>query len=159
VNIAALPEYPSRPDTGPSGLSGANTPDPARERRSALVFKALLLMMFCSAAFHLRWTLQLAGSACDLAQPDFEMAARNYDRVMSGMRFGEVVALLGPPSGDSADPVLVHAEQVWKQHPRMPDVSPLRTDWKKWQDPENSDRWLAVYFRDDRVYMTLKQGD
>jgi hypothetical protein len=146
----------------PPGQPCASTGRATDTVRSALLFKCLLLAAFLASAFYLRWSLRPI-APIEPPKPDFEMAVRNYDRVKSYMTLSEVEALLGSPSGDPQDPVLVGLQQFYEENketmdhhqswPRLGDPA-----WKMWRDPDDKARWIVVWFHGVTVRMTYKGG-
>jgi hypothetical protein len=87
---------------------------------------------------------------------DFKLVQERFPRVSFGMRIEEVFDLFGPEHSTRFwEPEFDTTEAVARVRP---DRYPGEPCWAKWSDPEDEDKWVAVFFSGGYVRQTFKKG-
>jgi hypothetical protein len=146
---APLPEgKPTEPPKGDLRL----TP-----KRGRLILDLALLACI---VFLVLWLGRVAAILRQPPQPPeplpFPVVQERFARVHFGMPAKEVFHLLGPQrSAKFWEPEFDQVDAMVVAHPNR---YPGQHYWAKWADPENEDRWVAVFISGGMVHHTLKKG-
>lgn len=155
MNLSSLPSYPQQPHPqsaeAPAGYGSRINP-----RQVHILFS---LAALTAIVFFLLWVRHVVDT---IRRPpplppqplDFKLILERFPRVHVGMRKEEVFQLLGPERStnfDFSEPQLNEINRRVEAHPdRYSEPS-----WVIWADPENGDRWVAVFFSDGEVMHIL----
>lgn len=101
------------------------------------------------------FALLLAGLLCwaasGCAREDHAAAREKYKRIDEGMTAEQVEAILGPPSEESSDPVLLALQKELRL--------PASTKWKKWKVAEKDPEvYIGLAFDEGKVVGRMRKG-
>jgi hypothetical protein len=140
--------------------------DNQAQGRNGFILKLIFLVAVISSAAYLRWR---AASQAPLTSPlrepiDFKLIQRTYYNTYQGkpgsilkLNYTEVERVLGPADAQqSHEPEYRWLEEsVSKRRGLFPEGNLW---WLKWTDPNDKNKWVAIFFIGDKSHYMIKGG-